>query len=294
MSSKEEPVRAAIETAAAYGVHADRCEVLQDGSTLVLRLSETLVARVVQDVGGPRQGTAWFERETRIVQHLWKHGAPVVPLHADIPPGPHERYGYPINFWRFVTRIDAEPGPAEVGRVLFGCHETLRSYAEPLPVLAILTEALDILARRPLFPDQTQRMLRDRLEACVEGLADLPFQALHGDAHLGNLMNTTDGLLLADWEDAFRGPLEWDLASIIWNALILENDRAWVDALLGAYLDAGGVFDDGVLATSLVARAAAVTAWYPILYPNPDAERSLKLERRIEWLWEAGGFSFES
>jgi len=137
-------------------------------------------------------------------------------------------------------------------------------------------------------------MLRDRLEACVEGLADLPFQALHGDAHLGNLMNTTDGLLLADWEDAFRGPLEWDLASIIWNALILENDRAWVDALLGAYRQAGGVFEDSALATSLVARAAAVTAWYPILYPNPDAERSLKLQRRIEWLWEAGGFSFES
>ncbi len=294
MSFKEKPVRAALETAAAYGVNADRCEVLQDGSTLVLRLSDTLVARVVQDVDGPRQGTDWFERETRIVQHLWTQGAPVVPLHPDIPPGPHERLGYPINFWRFVTRIDAEPGPAEVGRVLFGCHETLRSYAEPLPVLAILTEALEILAGRPLFPEGTQRMLRDRLAACVEGLAGLPFQALHGDAHLGNLMNTTDGLLVADWEDAFHGPVEWDLASIIWNALILEGDRAWVDALLGAYRHSGGVFDDRALATSLVARAAAVTAWYPILYPNPDAERGNRLQRRIEWLWEAGGFSFES
>jgi len=294
MSVSEDPIRAAIETAAAYGVNADRCDVLQDGSTLVLRLSETLVARIVQDVDGPRQGTAWFERETRIVQHLWTHGAPVVPLHADIPPRPHERSGYPINFWRFVTRIEAKPGPAEVGRVLFGCHETLRSYAEPLPVLAILSEASEILVGRLLFPEPTQRMLRDRLAVSLERLSGLPSQALHGDAHLGNFMNTTDGLLLSDWEDAFHGPVEWDLASVIWNALILDDDRTWVDALLGAYRQAGGAFDDSALTTSLVARAAAVTAWYPILYPNPDAGRSTKLQRRIEWLWEAGGFRFES
>jgi thiamine kinase-like enzyme len=39
-------------------------------------------------------------------------------------------------------------------------------------------------------------------------------QALHGDAHFGNLLVTRDGLLWTDWEDAFLGPVEWDLASI--------------------------------------------------------------------------------
>ena len=58
MPSLDLPIRAATETAFAHGITPDRCDILQDGNTLVLRLTETLVARVVQDVDGPRKGTA--------------------------------------------------------------------------------------------------------------------------------------------------------------------------------------------------------------------------------------------
>src|SRR5690349_24959650 len=112
------PIRAAIETAAAHGITSDRCEILQDGSTLVLRLTEMLVARVVQDRDGPRQGTEWFARENAIAQHLTQHGAPVIPLYPDLPPGPHQHLGYPMNFWKFVTRTDTEPESAEMGCTL--------------------------------------------------------------------------------------------------------------------------------------------------------------------------------
>jgi len=70
MTNLKPPIRAAIETAALHGITADRCDILQDGSTLVLRLTETLVARVIQDREGPRQGTAWFERENAVALHL--------------------------------------------------------------------------------------------------------------------------------------------------------------------------------------------------------------------------------
>ena len=63
MKHLELPIRAATETAMDHGLMPDRCEILQDGSTLVLRLTESLVARVVTDRDGPRQGTAWFARE---------------------------------------------------------------------------------------------------------------------------------------------------------------------------------------------------------------------------------------
>jgi aminoglycoside/choline kinase family phosphotransferase len=101
---------------------------------------------------------------------------------------------------------------------------------------------------------------------------------------MGNLMHTTRGLLWTDWEDAFSGPVEWDVASLIWNAQILEEDHATVRAILDAY----GPVDESALRQSLVARAAVMTAWYPILYPNPDAERQAKLSRRIAWLEENG------
>jgi len=278
------PIRAATETAIAHGITPDRCDILQNGSTLVLRLTETLVARVVQDVDGPRQGTEWFARENAIAQHLTEHGAPVIPLHPDLPPGPHEHLGYPINFWQFVTRVDAEPDPREIGRTLRQCHDIMRDFAAPLPKLAILTESLAILQGRELFPKMTQQLLRDHLTCSIEVLSRYPHQPLHGDAHLGNLMNTTRGILWTDWEDTFAGPIEWDVASIIWNAQILDEDHPTVQAICDAYTSAGGTIDAQALHHSLIARAAVMTAWYPILYPNPNAERRTKLQRRIEWL----------
>jgi Ser/Thr protein kinase RdoA (MazF antagonist) len=208
----------------------------------------------------------------------------VIPLHPDLPPGPHDHLGYPINFWQYVTAIEAEPDSREVGRTLGKCHEVLRGFAEPLPKLAILTESLAILQDRDLFPTPTQQLLCDHLTVSIDVLSLFPHQPLHGDAHMGNLMNTTWGLLWTDWEDTFYGPVEWDLASVIWNARILDEDHATVDQILDGYREAGGDFDEQALSQSLIARAAVMSAWYPILYPNPNAERRSKLQRRLDWL----------
>ena len=287
MSSLDLPIRAATETAIAHGITPDRCEILQNGHTLVLRLTESLVARVVTDLDGPRQGTGWFERENAVAQHLARHGAPVIPLHSDLPPGPYEHLGYPLNFWQFVTAIDEEADPASVGKTLYQCHELLRAFTPPLPELAILTECVDLLEtleQRALFPTSTLELLRDRLVSSIEALGKFPHQPLHGDAHPGNLLNTTLGLLWTDWEDTFLGPVEWDLASIIWNARILDKDHATADAILNAYQQAGGSIDPIALHHSLIARAAVMSAWYPILYPNPSEERRMKLQFRLDWL----------
>ena len=291
MSRLDLPIRAASETAIAHGITPDRCDILQDGSTLVLRLTETLVARVVQDVDGPRQGTEWFSRENAIAQHLTANGAPVIPLHSDLPPGPHEHLGYPMNFWQYVTRIEAEPDAAEIGRTLHQCHAVLRTCPQPLPELAIITESLELLktlARRELLPKSTLDLLRHHLTSSIEVLSAFPHQPLHGDAHMGNLMNTTLGLLWTDWEDTFSGPVEWDLASIIWNAQILDEDQESANRILETYRQSGGQIHEDALQQCLIARAAVVTAWYPILYPKPNAERQMKLQRRLDWLESIG------
>ncbi|MEO5916384.1 MAG: phosphotransferase [Luteolibacter sp.] len=281
------PILAATETAIAHGVTPDRCDILQNGSTLVLRLTETLVARVVQDLDGPRQGTAWFERENAVAQHLALHRAPVIPLHPDLPPGPHEHLGYPLNFWQYVTAIDAEADPALIGSTLYQCHDILKPFTGQLPELAILTESIDLLEtlkQRSLFPPATLDLLRDRLVSSLKALRKFPYQPLHGDAHPGNLINTTVGLLWTDWEDTFLGPVEWDLASIIWNARILDEDHETADVILDSYRHAGGVIDSTALHHSLIARAAVMSSWYPILYPDPSPERRSKLQFRLDWL----------
>lgn len=287
MSEIDLPIRAATETAAANGIIPDRCDVLQNGSTLVLRLSDTLVARVVTDLEGPRQGGAWFARENAVAQHLASHGAPVIPMHPAISPGPHEHLGYTLNFWQYVTAINVDASPEAIGKTLHHCHVLLQSFPVPLAKLAILTESLTLLetlARRELFPSSTLRLLENHLVTAVDVLGTFPHQPLHGDAHPGNLMNTTLGLLWTDWEDTFLGPVEWDLASIIWNARILDEDRETADRILGAYCQAGGHIDPTALHHCMIARAAVMSAWYPVLYPDPSPERRLKLQRRLDWL----------
>ena len=287
MPDLQMPIRAATETAVAHGIIPDRCEILQNGSTLVLRLTDTLVARIVQDLQGPRRGSAWFERENAVAQHLARHGAPVIPMHPGLPPGPHEHLGYTLNFWQYVTPINAEADPETIGRTLYQCHELRRLFPDPLPKLAILSECLEVLEtleQRALFPPATLGLLRERMNASLAALPNFSYQPLHGDAHPGNLMNTTLGLLWTDWEDTFSGPIEWDLASIIWNARLLDGDHATADAILNSYCKAGGRIDPTALDHCLIARAVVMSAWYPILYPNPSPERQIKLQRRLEWL----------
>ncbi|MFD0892467.1 phosphotransferase [Luteolibacter ambystomatis] len=287
MNELDLPIRAALETAAGHGVRTDRCDILQNGHTLVLRLSETLVARVVTDRDGPRQGGAWYARETGVARHLAERGAPVIPVHPELPPGPHEHLGYTLNFWQYVTRVAEEPSPEAVGRTLHECHTVLRDCPEPLPEMAILTETLallETLEKQALFPPEILELLRGHLEESLEILATHPRQPLHGDAHEGNLMNTTLGLLWTDWEDTFLGPVEWDVASIIWNPKVLEGNEDTASRIVTAYRAAGGAVDEAALQQCLVARAAVMSAWYPILYPQPDESRRRKLAFRLEWL----------
>lgn len=281
------PIRAACDTATQFGITPDRCDILQDGSTLVLRLTETLVARVVVDRDGPRQGDAWFARENAIARHLTRHGAPIIPLHPDLPPGPHEHHGFTMNFWEYVTIMEVPPLAEEIGTSLHRCHSILQEFPEPLPELAIMTETIELLEtlrENRSFPESTLTLLHRHLSNSLRALSGRPFQALHGDSHPGNLLNTTRGLLWTDWEDAFSGPVEWDLASIIWNARILDGKPQQADGILDAYRHAGGNFEPLVLEQCLIARAAVMSAWYPVLYPNPDAERAEKLRFRLDWL----------
>ena len=281
MRKTEDAIRAACALVRELGQEPDRCEVLQDGSTLVLRLGASLVARVVQDTSGPRRGLDWFLRENAVAIFLAGRGAPVIPLHPVIPPGPHEREGFPMNFWSFVEKTGREPAAEEAGRTLAECHRLLAGYEGDLPRLGIVTEALRVL-EGGTWEAADRRMLRHHLERGLD--LEGAFQPLHGDAHPGNILDTTGGALWTDWEDSFQGPVEWDLSSLLWNARHLEGELAWVGRVLAGYRAAGGTWDEGRLEDCDRVRAAVMTAWYPVLYPDLAGDRHRKLEFRLEWL----------
>jgi thiamine kinase-like enzyme len=281
------PIRAAYEVAEEHGIKPDRCHILQDAHTIVVRLTESLVARVVTDIDGPRQGKEWFARETTIAAHLTKHHAPIIPLHPAISPHAHTKDGYTMNFWQHVTITDMTPSPLDIGHTLHQCHEILRSFTGPLPHLAILHESLSIL-NSPLgkfsFEQDILNLLLHHIQYSIDFLSPLPHQPLHGDAHNGNLIMTNHGLLWTDWEDAFSGPVEWDLASIIWNVKYLDKDQQTADSITSAYDSNGMKLNKDTLHQCLIGRAAVMCTWYPILYPNPSQDRINKPGYRINWL----------
>ena len=62
------------------------------------------VATCMPKLRTPIEG--WLEREIAVTTYLAEQGAPVVGPSRELPPGPHERGGFPISFWTYV-----EPDP---------------------------------------------------------------------------------------------------------------------------------------------------------------------------------------
>jgi thiamine kinase-like enzyme len=108
---------------------------------------------------------------------------------------------------------------------------------------------------------------------------------LHGDAHLGNVLNAPEGPLWGDWEDVFAGPLAWDLACLVTETRIYGTEAERVAEALRGY---GGGVDDDELELFVEARALQAVAW-SILITRRYPERRPRREARLRWFRERSG-----
>jgi hypothetical protein len=272
----ERGVRAAVEVARDAGIGVDAPVVLSDVSNLIVHLAPApVVARVSTATGTVRSGDAWFRREAAVAGFLAAAGAPVVAPSALLPAGPHERDGLLMTFWDHAREADAPLDPVAAGHALRECHEALTGYPGDLPELAPMREAeqnLERLIETRAIGDDDGELLRavaadaiDRIERC-----ELPQQAVHGDAHLGNVANTVDGPLWNDWEDAFRGPLAWDRA-----CMHFSQQPGSADAARACFGDER--IDDETLELFLAARRLQVTVWAGVVAPEvPQAREAFE------------------
>ena len=109
---------------------------------------------------------------------------------------------------------------------------------------------------------------------------DVPLQAVHGDAWLGNVMRTPDGPLWSDFEKVCRGPRELDLACNETAARRRARTPA-DDDLLAGY----GPHDASLLEWVTPLELVPLTAWtYRLAATRPeflDAART-----RLTWALE--------
>ena len=230
-----------------------------------------IVARVSSAVpfpDGPHPDDV--SRELEVAGFAARAGAPVIPPASGIDPGPHSYGERVIAFWRYVEP-HGEPDPDAAGRGLRLIHEALADLDARLPPRGHRADVETMLAT--LGPSRDVDLLR----ALAASGSEVDGQALHGDAHLGNCLQSSAGPLWHDFETACRGPREYDLA-----ALVLADRRTGMPAARQA-LAAYGRYDEALLEAMLPVYASWVYASMLVALPRrPDLEPILA--DRLAWL----------
>lgn len=239
----------AVAIGRSLGLDIDDPVVLKDSLNVLVWLRPAPVVARIQVRTGLVRDADMAADGLALAGYLAARGIPVSPPADGVDPGPYVgSTGRVMTFWRRLEIIRKRADPRACGSTLRQLHEEAATYDGPLrhvgPVEEIgrLAEVL-----RPHLPDDATRLLamRDRLD-----LPDLPVQALHGDAHLGNVVLTPAGVSWLDWEESWRGPVAWDLASLEHRRATFGERTAETEQAFAGY----GPFD-----------AAAVEAWLPVV-----------------------------
>jgi Phosphotransferase enzyme family len=255
--------------AAQEGLRRVEARILRDrGNLLVHLVPAPVVARVATLTGTRRGGDRWLRREVTVAGFLARAGAPVVAPSVELDPGPHTHEGISLSFWNYVKEVEVPLDAAEAGRRLRVCHEVLGGYEGQLEPLGTLAEGErwleELAAEGRIGPDSAAQLRRDAADARqrIEALG-LPMQAVHGDAHLDNAINTTAGPLWNDWEDTCLAPRALDLGCMEAAASVWGDDPEPVAAALAAY----GEIDPEALAVFVAVRRFQGTLWSELLDP---------------------------
>jgi aminoglycoside phosphotransferase (APT) family kinase protein len=262
--------------------------VIADRSNLVLALEpHALVARVAMATSTARGGLAWLRREVEVSRFLGP--ALATQPATTLPAGPHELDGLVVSYWRREGLRDGPIDPRAAGQQLARCHRALASYPPAaLPLLGAWEEVRGIAARAiasPLLEAHERAAIEGGLERAERILEDTPrrsasMQAVHGDAHLGNVLATERGTLWTDWEDAFVGPIEHDLACLRSRAELFGEQREEIEAACAAY----DVPHDEALVRELGhVRNVQVIVWLAI-FAERQPELAPRLRARIQKL----------
>jgi hypothetical protein len=225
----ESAVAAALDVTERFGVPTDPFFLLHTRSNVLVRLG-ALVARVPATTRLMRTDPApWLARDVELSRFLTERGVPVVSPSADPPAGPHFSGGLPVTLWHY-TRHDPDHrySPAEIAKSLGRVHEALREYPGELPRRGPLDDIDRIFTRHGEAIGDALPRLRSEAARIEAALPTGPVQALHGDAHPGNVIATPDGPCWLDFEDTWRGPLAWDVAT-----LVKQSDPSALDAYPG-------------------------------------------------------------
>ncbi|MGN6168387.1 MAG: phosphotransferase, partial [Solirubrobacteraceae bacterium] len=244
LGPEQRALNAAGAVATSQGLAYEQAVVVHSGSNVLVRLLPApVVARVMTGTvvlhDDPQR---WLEREVSVLKFLAPSGLAVVPSTL-MGPGPHQHDGLWMTFLEWVPDVERERWPvdaARLGAALRTLHDELRTFEGDLGDLDDLRDDIErlhgLLRPTKALGKSKISSVRARLDAAGDVFgATLPVQALHGDASLGNLLQTPDRLVWNDFEDTFRGPVHWDLAGYVMSLKARGAPPAFVQQVLEHY-----------------------------------------------------------
>jgi thiamine kinase-like enzyme len=229
-----------------------------------------------------REGMTWLEREVEISKFLHTRGGAVTVPSRHLPCGPFERAGLVISFWEREEVLEEPADPELAGKELCKLHALLRHFPihthEPWGAFREARVVFERAQQSPLLEATARnRIVKawQRAERIVETSLQRTqsLQIVHGDAHLRNVMATRRGVLWTDWEDAFVGPVEWDVACVRSRLELFGEERDAILRLCAAY---GSHLDEDLIQDLGFVRNLQVILWL-----NVFAERDSSLIARM-------------
>ena len=278
MAATERELAVAVALARELGLEVDEPVVLRDMTNLLVHLRPAPVVARVARLFAAERGRTSIEAQVGLSRHAADLGAPVAAPSDELPPGPHEREGLLITFWRsYEHDPERELPDAAVGRSLREVHDALASYDGELASYARGDELRALLDRLEAVGEQVG-VLRRGLDEVLA--TQLPGRPVHGDAHPGNVLRTPDGPRWTDFEAACVAPREYDLAGMLWMDISRPERPPVAPAAIAAY----GEHDPDVLELMLPAYGIFNAVWTVELVRRLPSPRALEIrDHRIGW-----------
>ncbi len=205
-----------MSSAVALGLSVEDATVLHDSNRLVLRLMPCDVVARVSPMAHPH-GSA--ELEVEVARRLAETDSPVAALEPRVEPHAYVRDGFVINMWTYYEPVlSRELPPADYAHLLKRLHAGMREIHVTTPhFMDRVVDTQQVVASRAATPDLAdadRELLSSTLGSLRRSIVErgATEQLLHGEPHPWNVLSTKKGPLFMDFENAARGPVEYDLA----------------------------------------------------------------------------------
>jgi hypothetical protein len=278
VAATEREVATAVSLGREHGLPVDEPVVVGDRTNLLVHLRPSPVVARVARLFAAERGAATVEAQVALSRHAVAHGAPVAAPADELPPGPHERDGLLITFWRWYDHDEGrELSNDDVGRSLRDVHDALASYRGSLAPYARADELRSILDRLEGAGEDVAVLRRGLEEVQATQLGGQP---VHGDAHPGNVLRTPAGVRWTDLEAACVAPREYDLAGLLWMDISRPERPPVAAEAIAEY----GDHDPEVLELMLPAYGIFNAVWTVELVRRMPSPRGIEVrDHRVGW-----------